>query len=47
MLQNVKKIVREKATEETKVEVVDELLKDGCSLEKALKIEKLDEETYN
>ena len=36
-----------KATEETKVDFVDELLKDGCTLEKALKLAKLDEETYN
>ena len=36
-----------KVAEVTKVDVVDELLKDGCTLEKALKLAKLDEETYN
>ena len=41
------RIAKEKATEETKVDFVDELLKDGCTLEKALKLAKLDEETYN
>ncbi len=44
------RIVLEKATEEmarTKTDFVDSLLKEGFPLEKALKIAKIDEETYN
>ena len=44
------RIAFEKAAVEiarTKTEVVDSLLKEGFPLEKALKIAKIDEETYN
>ena len=37
----------EKETTMTKVEFVNDLINDGCTLEKALKLAKIDEETYN